>query len=209
MKTVGELIREARVTKKISYEKIGAKTKIKKSFILAIERNDWGALPDYPVVVGFVKSLASSLGLDPATMAANLRRDYPPKKVAVNPKPDVQSKPVWGPKMTFILGVSLVLMVIISYVGYQYYRFVSPPRLELFQPQENQVIVESKISVGGKVDQDSTVTVNNQPAIVDGEGIFSTELTVDNETKEIVLVAKSRAGKETVFHLPITVELKN
>ena len=134
MKTAGEIIKEARVKKKYSRARLESETKIKKEFIEALEQEDWARLPEYPVVSGFVKNIADALSLDRSRITAVLRRDYPPKSLDVNPKPDVTNKFIWSPRLTFILGVFIVIVVILGYLSLQYSRFVRPPDLEVFKP---------------------------------------------------------------------------
>jgi len=112
MKTVGEILRQARERKKYSFKKVQSKTKIKKEFIEAIERSNWTALPDFPVVLGFVKNLASFLGVNSRMAEALFKRDYPPKKLFINPKPDVENKFSWTPKYTFWSGILIVILAI-------------------------------------------------------------------------------------------------
>ena len=61
MKTIGRALKEARTQKRLSLSKLESQTKIKKNFIQAIENEDWESLPEFPVVVGFVKSIAGAL----------------------------------------------------------------------------------------------------------------------------------------------------
>jgi len=197
MKKIGEILREARVSKKYSFAKLEEKTKIRASFIKAIEKGEWEALPEYAVVQGFVKSISDSLGMDVAKTTAVLRRDYPPKMVSINPKPDVEKSFIWSPKATFLVAVSLVIIGIASYLGYQYYLFISPPKLEVVSPIEGKAVTSLNLEVSGETDSDATVEVNNQPVIVGDDGIFATELAVDENTKEVEIVSKSRSGKET------------
>ena len=79
MKTIGIFLKEARVKKRFSQEKIANETKIKKEFIISIEKENWEALPEYPVVIGFVKKISKYLKLDERQAVAFLRRDYPPR----------------------------------------------------------------------------------------------------------------------------------
>lgn len=207
MKTVGEILKEARVQKKISLSKLEKETKIKKVFLEAVEKESWSALPDYPVVLGFVRSMATELGLDPEKVVAVLRRDYPPKDLPVNPKPDVSKKFVWSPKLTFLVGVVLVAVALFGYLVFEYVSFSRPPKLEVFSPQENQVITENKIFVEGKTDSDATITINNQPSLVDDEGNFLTEIEVSEQTSEILIKAESRSGKVMELKRKIKVEI--
>jgi len=208
MKLIGEIIKESRIKKKLSREKLEKLTKIKKEFIENLEENRWEALPEYPVVVGFVKSIASNLNLEQKNLTALLRRDYPPKVLKINPNPDISEKFTWGPKLSFITGISLVFIIIVGYLIFQYLSFIKPPDLLIEIPEEGQGVGQEKLTVKGKTDPDAAVLVNNQPTIVGEDGTFETEIEIFEGTGEVVVVAKSRSGKETVVSRKIKPELR-
>lgn len=209
LKTIGETLKEARVRKRLSLNSLSVRTKIRKEFLEAIEKGDWNSLPDFSVVLGFVKSVGGALELSIATTTALLKRDYVPQTLSVNPKPDVSKNFIWSPKLTFWLGIIVVSTAVLGYLIYQYIGFISPPNLEVDFPPNGQVIMENKIFVSGKTESGVAVKVNNQPTLLDDNGNFSTEIEVVVETKEIVVVANSRSGKETVVRRSINVELEN
>ncbi|HJY98090.1 MAG TPA: helix-turn-helix domain-containing protein [Patescibacteria group bacterium] len=206
MKTIGEIIKSARVRKSISLKSLEETTKIKGSFIDAIEKQKWESLPPFPTVLGFIKSLSSPLNLDEKAMIAFLKRDYPPKKLGINPKPDVGGKFLWNPKYTFIAGIVIAALSILGYFGFQYYRFVSPPRLNIESPKENQIVTGGDLIVFGSTDSDAKITVNNQPVLVDEAGKFSVSVPVVPETEEVVVVATNRSGKSATVKRTINVQ---
>lgn len=206
MNTIGKIINSARVKKKLSFKKLEEITRIKVVFIKSIEEEKWNSLPAFPTVLGFVKSLSAALQIDPGMAVAVLKRDYPPKKISINPKPDVFSRFNWNPKFTFALGIITVILVVLGYLGYQYFKFVSPPNLTVESPKENQVVGGNLIPVFGSTDPDVKITVNNQPVLVDTDGKFSVNLEVGISTKEIEIVARSRSGKERIISRKITVQ---
>ncbi|QQG41995.1 MAG: helix-turn-helix domain-containing protein [Candidatus Woesebacteria bacterium] len=195
MNTIGQIIKNARVVKEYSLSRLEEITKIKKGFISSIEEENWEELPPFPTVLGFVKSIAGALEVDERTAVATLKRDYPPKKLRINPKPDVSRKFVWSPKLTFIIGVGLVFTVIFGYLAFQYTRFISPPALSVDSPVEDQIVSGNNVLVFGNTDVDVKITVNNQPVLVDNDGKFSVSMEVVPDTKEIVIQAVSRSGK--------------
>lgn len=209
MKTIGNTIKEARVKKRYSLAKLEKETKIKKEFIEAIEKDNWKDLPEYPVLQGFVKRIASTLKKDPKKIVALLRRDYPPKKLNINPKPYISERFSWSPKLTFLLGILIVSVLIMGYLGFQYFKFISPPSLEVSNPKENQKVEELSVLVSGKADVQAVVKVNNQPILVDEYGNFSAEIEIVEDTKEIVIKAISRSGKEAVIRRNIITDLGN
>jgi len=204
MRTIGKVFKESRIRKKISLSRLEELTKIKKEFIQAIEGENWESLPEYPSVLGFVKSISGRIGIDSKKAVALLRRDYPPRNVKINPKPDVSKRFVWGPKLTFLAGISIVIIIIVLYLGMEYKKFVSPPKLDLILPKEGQVFNDRHLLVEGATDVDSTIKVNNQPILVNEDGNFSFELEVSEKTKKIVIVARSRSGKETTLERHVT-----
>lgn len=206
MKSIGTLLKNARENKNYSLIRLEEITKIKSSFIESIENEEWEKLPAFATILGFVKSISTTLGIDPSTAVAVLKRDYPPKKLKINPTPDIKSKFVWSPKLTFFIGIGTVLVLISSYLIFQYSRFVSPPNVSVDSPKNDQVVSGKSVLVFGTADIDSKITVNNQPVILDENGKFSISLEVSNETKEVVVNAVSRSGKETVVRRTIKVE---
>jgi cytoskeletal protein RodZ len=208
MKNIGEILKNARDKKRYSLKKVESDTKIKREFIEAIEKAEWLSLPDFTVVSGFVKNLASFLGMNPKTALALLKRDYPLKKISISPKPDIGGKFVWTPKYTFGIGIFMVLLAIFGYLGFQYIKFGTAPTLEVTEPKDGYVATAREVLVDGKTDPDATVKVNNQSVLVSDDGKFSTNLEIFEGTKEIVVVAISRSGKETMVTRKLVTEIK-
>ena len=208
MRTVGEYLKEVRLEKRISLGDLERETKIKKAFLEAIERNAWDNLPDYPVVMGFVRNISLTLGQEPGRILALLRRDYPPKGLAVNPKPDVSKNFNWNPKLTFTVGIGIVIFVLLAYLVYQYISFVKPPTIEITSPLEGELVENRNLTVKGKTNPEATLKINNQPVLLEEDGQFTAEIEVSDITQGIEVVARSRAGKEAVKKRGIIVKLK-
>jgi len=198
MRTIGAILKEERLKKNWSLVKLEKSTRIKKSFIIAIEAEEWSKLPEFPVVTGFIKSIAHTLSLDEKMMVSLLKRDYPPKSLRINPKPDVGNKFIWSPKRTFIASIVVVAVLVLGYLGYQYSQFVKPPYLVVLKPQQGQTVDTSEVEVSGKTDSASTIKVNNQPVLVDENGVFDIQIQIYEGTDQIVVKAIGRSGKETV-----------
>lgn len=208
MKSIGETVKEARTSKRLSRQDLEKETKIKASFIKQIEAGSWDNLPDYPVVSGFVKKIAKALDFDENHAIALLRRDYPPKSLTINPKPDADTKFSWSPKLTFILGVVVVVLAIFVYLVFQYLHFIRPPVLLVNTPQDEQVVYETILKVSGETDPDASLKVNNQPVIITEDGSFETEIEIFEGTEEVLVVARSRSGKEAKVIKKIEVQLE-
>lgn len=207
MRSLGETIKDQREHNQLTLRDLERETKIKKGFLEAIEDGAWNKLPEYPVVQGFVRSIIHVLEIDEERALALLRRDYPKKDVSLAPKPDVKNKFIWSPKWTLFAGALLVTLIIVGYLGYQYKQFVSPPPLSIEAPQENEIITKRTYIVSGHSSSDATVIVNNQPTLIFDDGSFKEEIEIAPETKEIVVKATSRSGKETQVTRKVEVKL--
>lgn len=208
MQTLGNILKDSRRKKGYTHEDLEEKTRIKIQFLKALENHHWEILPEYPVVLGFVKNVAGSLDISENLAVALLRRDYPPKKLSINPKPDVTNKFTWGPTATFFVGLGLVILVVLIYLTRQYFLFLSPPALEVVSPKEGEVVKQKEVRVVGKTSPNASVTVNNQPILIEDSGDFVVNLEIFEGTSEITVSATSRSGKETVVHRKIVPEIK-
>lgn len=205
MKKINEILKSARLDKNKSIADLEKITKIKSAFLDSIEKGEWERLPPFPIILGFVKSMASALGLDEGMAVAVLKRDYPPAVVRIAPKPDVATRFTWSPRLTFAIGVVSVILILIGYLVFQYVKFISPPYLLVESPKENQTVNSRTVSVFGITDSDAKITVNNQPVEVFDDGRFSVHLDIVPETKDITIVASSRSGKTTTISRKINV----
>lgn len=198
----------SRHDRKITLDAIEATTKIKRNFVKSIENERWDDLPDFPVVMGFVRVLADLYEVDADKAVALLRRDYPPRSVSINPKPDVEKRFVWSPRMTFVLAVAFVASVVFGYLVYQLYQYNQPPDLQVLSPASGQVVTVELIEVSGTTDPDASVVVNNQPVFVDESGNFASSLNVSEQTSQVEVISKLRSGRETKAVVPVVVQLE-
>ena len=71
--TVGQRLREAREAAGLSIEDVAATTRIPTRHLASLEIGDWDQLPASTYSIGFAKNYASTVGLDKAEIAAQLR----------------------------------------------------------------------------------------------------------------------------------------
>lgn len=205
MKTIGTLLKSTREAQNMSIRDLSRETKIKVEFLDSLEREAWTKLPELPVTIGFVKNVADALGINREQAVAFLRRDYPPKVLSMLPRERVRSAFRWGPKYSFFVVAGVLLLILGSYLVYQFTSFSSPPKLTVISPTEGEMVNSKNVTVRGVTEETSTVRVNSQPVVVEKDGTFTTEVEVVAQTKEVIVVATSRSGKETTVKRTIQV----
>lgn len=204
MKTVGSMLAEARTTKGLSAADIERAIKIREKYILAIEEDNFAALPSPSYAKGFVRNYAEYLGLPTdSTMAFFRRQMTDVSRASLLPKG--VSEPLNAPLVHLTPGrfvgllVSVLLIIFFLYLGNQYFRIGVAPPLTVTSPTNQQIVSGSRVIVEGVSDPDATVTINGISTIVRDDGRFYEQIAVDVGVNKITIIAISRFGKATTI----------
>jgi cytoskeletal protein RodZ len=204
MKTVGEILSEARKAKNLTTKALSRLTKIDERYINALEMGDCDQFPPNTFVKGFIRNLSLALNKNPDQMIAIFRRDYqnncqkPKKRYRFN-----LDLPLFHRSQLLLIITGAA--VFFGYLGFQYRTVLLPPNLEIIQPQEKQVLT-SPITVEGLTSTDSTITINDKQKVnPDDSGHFLTNITGDNGQIELKITATNRFGRSTTKTVSLTI----
>lgn len=89
MGNVGERLQQARVRAGLSLREVSARTKIRTALLDAIEREDFGQLPQGLLARGFLRAYAREVGLDPESVVRQFQDEFEPETV----RPDASPAP--------------------------------------------------------------------------------------------------------------------
>lgn len=201
MVSAGQKLYFARINKSLTLEDIARATKIRPSFLAAIEKGEYNKLPSPAYARGFVRNYASYLGLSQKEMLALFRREFDEKKqLKVLPDSLTINAGVSFPRLhlqrsVFVLAFCLTLLSV--YLGYQYKSMFMAPALTINTPSENSR-TKDIVRVTGKTDPNATVSINNEAVILNSNGEFSKSLNLFPGKTTITITSKSRYGKETI-----------
>src|SRR3989344_5617289 len=76
MKTVGQIISQARQKRGLSIDQLSGLTKIDSKYISALEQDHYYSLPSETFAKGFIRNLCQRLDLNPNELVAIFRRDF-------------------------------------------------------------------------------------------------------------------------------------
>jgi cytoskeletal protein RodZ len=191
MRTVGKILREARVDKLLSLDEVEKHTKIRKELLEALESDNYDKLPPSTFVQGFI---------DQGKLLAVFRRDYESSK-----HPDVVLESLSNPlkeKKFFLtpsrlLGLVIVLVVVgfFAYLWVEYRQFVGAPALEVKSPTDQQTVEIPTVVVEGKTDPEAKVTVNNTDVGLDKGGNFKEEIKLSSSVNTVEVISTSKFGQ--------------
>ncbi|MCX6793623.1 MAG: helix-turn-helix domain-containing protein [Candidatus Gottesmanbacteria bacterium] len=212
MKTVGSILKEARVARNIALAQAEQATKIRLKFLKAIESDDYSGLPSLSYAKGFVKNYSEYLGLDSSMVLAFFRR-----QTAEVTRSSLLPKGVSEPlgkslfQLTpgkFLSGILIALaLIFLGYLGFQYRKLNQPAFLSIESPTNQFVTHERRVDILGKTDPDATVTVNGINVLVRGDGKFFDQVPLDTGVNKITIIATSRFGKTTTVVREVGLQL--
>ena len=76
MPEIGEMLREARMRRRIDMTEVETATKIRGKYLRALENEEWDLLPGPTFVKTFLRTYAEYLGLDPRLLVEEYRQRY-------------------------------------------------------------------------------------------------------------------------------------
>lgn len=209
--TIGDLLRSAREKAHFTLEDLAKDTHIKLEYLIALEDNNFDALPAATFIKAYIRNYARLFKLDEKPLFAILRRDYEESvKGQLIPReflyPQLKKKTLWSPIHLIFLSVMLVFAVFFSYAIWQWYQLSRPPALIVFSPEEDAQVA-SRIIFKGKTQADAILTINSVPVALREGGFFETELYLPQEgTNTVTVKASDKNGKSTVLQRSVQVK---
>jgi len=200
MKTAGQILKENRQKKKVKLDQVAQGTKIRKRYLVALEKDNYQLFSSIVTIKGFLRNYAQFLGSNPEKILAVFKRDYRQtqgQKLIFQSKTNLYRQFGWSPKKTLVLIVVLFVIALLSYLGYQYYAFLGRPGLEIYSPTDSQQATEEQIIVKGKTNPDNSVAINGYLIRLDDQGEFNYRLRLISGENKIVVEVTNRLGRKT------------
>jgi len=212
---IGKRLQRARKRKKLSLEEVEETTKVKKSYLENIERNNFNDLPSDVYTNGFIWRFAEAVGLNPKEIVdlfkqerglengtqAEIASGLPPKAVSY-------PKVMVTPKLLATITAILLFLGFSVYIFTQVSNFAKAPGLEIIKPKPLEFTSQSSgLNIEGKTDPGASVFINDQPIGVDLAGDFSEEVRLADGINEIKVSSKNKAGKKTIKIITASVKL--
>ena len=173
MVTVGILLKNKRVEKNLTLDKVEFDTKIRKKYLLAIEHDNWSTFSSSVYVAGVIRTYSRYLGVDEEKSLAYFRRDYEKKTEShtFNKKlPSLELLP--ETKKIIVIGLVVIFMLFIGYFSYQFYRYLTPPNIIIITPDQKIFRNIDRVTITGKTEKQSVVTIYNEVIYPDKNGLF-------------------------------------
>jgi len=132
MKTVGQILQQARRKKNLGIGQVTKETKIRSLYLKALEEDDYQKLPSVTSARGFIKNYAEFLGLSSVDLLAIFRRDFSERQIVKTKffgvfESIAKPKFTWTPKLTTMVVIAIFVLLFIFYLIWQYFSLISAP----------------------------------------------------------------------------------
>ena len=209
--TLGEKLKKIRSERRISLTDIARFTKIQLKYLENIEEGLYEKLPSDVYVRGFLKSYAKFLGVNGESLIRLYQKERGIKRSLDKNGNNYIKQPeflnispwVFGPKTMIFFSLAILILAGFFYVYKELGSFANNPKLVILAPEPNATTANDFIAVEGKVEKDTKLFINDQPVIIDDEGGFKENITLQAGTNFINVRCLNRFGKETLETLTV------
>jgi cytoskeletal protein RodZ len=211
--TLGEKLKKLRSERRISLGEVSKHTRIQVKYLEYLEEGRYEKLPVDVYVRGFLKNYADFLAIDANVLIRlyekereikkNLEKGKNSEEKPTLPVPFKISSFALTPKIILISAIAVVTFGGFFYLYKEIGAFASVPRLIISNPEKNTSVSGNSIIVEGVTDKDAKLYINGQLILVNDDGKFRENLTLQSGNNSINIRAVNRFGKEETAALTV------
>lgn len=211
-KSLGDALKKKRRRLSLSLRDVEKTTKIKRIYLVAIERSRWGELPSEVYVAGFLNTYSKTLKLDAKKILRRFKEEHKTHELIhgekiENPKEIRVRRLFFTPRLLAIIIAITLALGFGGYLWFQISGFAAAPNLEISNPSSQEVKTsEQRIEIKGKTNTDSSISLNNEPIPVNTSGEFVQQVSLQKGINVLEIVSTNKAGKKATKVIQVMVE---
>ncbi len=197
---IAEFLKEKRMTKNLTLERLSDLTKIQVYHLKALED---GKIDDLPPLVyrdGIFKRIAKFLEVSEDEILKLYKKESRPADENIYASKAILQKKdfyfILTPKNFAVFFGAILLIFLSTYLWYQFNFLVGPPTLAI-EPKEDLVIKNEILQIRGKTDSGVNLTVNGESVYVSSDGNFEKSVQLAAGINVIEVNAVNSYGKIT------------
>ena len=212
-KTLGDKLKKIREESKFSLDEAAVATNITKKYLEYLEEGRYERLPGQVYIEQFLKKYAEFLNINPEQVINFYKNEakiykkldhFDHKKYL--PPQEKKLGLVLTPRLIRNSILILIIIVVLVYLGVEISRFISPPDLTIFSPQDKIITNEKTIDILGKTEPEAKVVINGKQILVSPTGEFKETVTLQKGINTIKIVASEKRSRENVVIREVSFE---
>jgi len=205
--TLGEVFKRYRKAEGKKIERIEDELKISKRMLLALENNDFKSLPNDLYTKNIIKTYAKYLDLDYNKLLNLYEKKRQQFEQGKEPEQNKEKVKVYiTPKIIKIVLISLLIIALLVYLGFQIEKIFKAPQLIILQPEKNEIISQNFIEIKGKTEKEASVFINGKEIFLDSNGEFKASLDLQKGLNLIKISAVKKHSRENTIFREILVQ---
>lgn len=209
-KPLGETLKTLRKAARLTLAELETKTKIRRCYLEALEKSDYGSLPEPLYTRKFVKTYVNALGGNEKYFLERYEEERGTcDLVALSRLPRARVRPIQflvGNRFAKICTLALVGAGLLTYLGFQMHAIVSSPEIILLTPQDGQTTKEAVVLVSGQVADGVRVKVNEENVLLGAQGNFEQEVALKRGLNLITINATKRYSRANEIYRRVVFE---
>src|SRR3989339_405368 len=202
--TLGEKMKAQRKAANITIGEMEEKTKISKTILKAFEAGDYPKLPEPLYARNFLKIIARVLQVDETYFLDLYEHEcgscaYQGTSHLPRQRPRAANFFV-ASRLVKIVGILCIALAIVVYLGIQIRYITKAPTLVLLSPEDGLVVQDAMVTVTGKSDPGSHVSINGTTVLLSKEGLFEQEVSLERGMNTITVEGAKRYSDKAVVY---------
>ncbi len=197
---LGNFLFQKRREKGLSLDKLSYLSGIEKEVLENLEKDNWSELLPDIYVRGYLLKIGEVLGVDGEELWSLYKKDKRRAKIKriKNHLPFLKrnSKKRTTFFQVIIIIIFFILIGIFSF--WQIKKFLKPPEIQLFSPENNMIVSENSIKIEGRTNA-SILLINHQKIPLKEDGYFSFLVPLLEGTNIIEIESLNPFGQRTVL----------
>jgi hypothetical protein len=200
-KNLSEILNEAMDLRSLDAKKLAELTDIPAHYLSALSSGDFSKLPAVPYVRGYLAKIADALRIDVNLLLRAYKQEILLRSVKTSGSDDKLPTNRFTFKTSHrkrnLIIIGIVLALLIAFLIWRLDDFLGTPRVQITNPSFASLIVnQPSITLSGEVNPQDKLTVNGEEVLVEKDGKFSKDFSLQPGINTIAFKVKRFLGKE-------------
>lgn len=201
--TLGDALKAVRLAIPRTLSEMAAVTRIQKSLLEALEKNDRTRLPEACYAKQFLKTYVKALGGDETYFLQRFEEDHGSCDVALAARLPIQRVST-GSKLTPVallrnLGLAVGALSVVAYLGLQVRAITAAPPITLADPRDGSVTQDAIVHVRGTTDTKADVKINGNGVLLRRDGTFEADVALERGLNVITVESAKRYSRSATL----------
>ncbi|RLC38593.1 hypothetical protein DRH27_01900 [Candidatus Falkowbacteria bacterium] len=208
---IADILKKERKIKKLNLRDTAVKLGINYRYLEAIEKGDFNALPKGLYGKNYLREYAQFLNLDANKILEFYEKENPDTSPDKQKNLFSQKIPsalyfLTVPKLIKNFIIVLVILVCVGYLGYYLNNIITPPEVTILNPVSDLIISENHISIAGKAEPETEITINGEVVLINSEGLFEKDINLKTGVNIISIVGQKKYSRKNKITRQILVK---